>query len=58
MLKYDTYILYVYYTDDPEENLLPGEVNMAKLRNMYLTRRRWRVEKDGTIVETTHLIKR
>mmetsp|Transcript_32772 Transcript_32772/g.70787 ORF Transcript_32772/g.70787 Transcript_32772/m.70787 type:complete len:287 (+) Transcript_32772:173-1033(+) len=46
------------YTDDPEENLLPGEVNMAKLRNMYLTRRRRRVQKDGTVVETTHLIKR
>jgi len=46
------------YTDDPEENLLPGEVNMAKLRNMYLTRRKRRVQKDGTVVETTHLIKR
>eukprot|EP00580_Thalassiosira_gravida_P010923 CAMPEP_0201633450 /NCGR_PEP_ID=MMETSP0493-20130528/6749_1 /ASSEMBLY_ACC=CAM_ASM_000838 /TAXON_ID=420259 /ORGANISM="Thalassiosira gravida, Strain GMp14c1" /LENGTH=311 /DNA_ID=CAMNT_0048105159 /DNA_START=65 /DNA_END=1000 /DNA_ORIENTATION=+ len=46
------------YTDDPEDNLLPGEVNMAKLRNMYLTRRRRRIQKDGTVLETTHLIRR
>lgn len=32
------------YTDDPEQNVLPGEVNMAKLREMYLTRRRRRVQ--------------
>ncbi|KAL7525314.1 hypothetical protein ACHAXR_000948, partial [Thalassiosira sp. AJA248-18] len=44
------------YTDDPEENLLPGEVNMIKLRNMYLSRRLRRVEKDGTVVETTELL--
>eukprot|EP00584_Thalassiosira_punctigera_P008114 CAMPEP_0172543176 /NCGR_PEP_ID=MMETSP1067-20121228/13631_1 /TAXON_ID=265564 ORGANISM="Thalassiosira punctigera, Strain Tpunct2005C2" /NCGR_SAMPLE_ID=MMETSP1067 /ASSEMBLY_ACC=CAM_ASM_000444 /LENGTH=289 /DNA_ID=CAMNT_0013329541 /DNA_START=441 /DNA_END=1310 /DNA_ORIENTATION=+ len=46
------------YTDDPEENIYPGEVNMEKLRGMYLTRRRLRVEEDGTVVETTHLIRR
>jgi len=46
------------YTDDPEENLDPGEVNMIKLRNMYLTRRlrSRRVESDGTIVETTEIL--
>ena len=44
------------YTDNPKTNILPGEVNMAKLRNMYLDRRRTlsRVEKeDGTVVVTT-----
>ena len=44
------------YTDNPKTNVLPGEVNMAKLRNMYLNRRRTlsRVEKeDGTVVVTT-----
>jgi len=46
------------YTDDPDENLYPGEVNMRKLSNMYLTKRRRRVQEDGTILETTHLIKR
>jgi len=46
------------YTNDPDENLLPGEVNMRKLSNMYLTRRRRRTQKDGTVVETTHLVKR
>ena len=30
------------YTDDPEDNLLPGDVNMNKLRGMYLTERRER----------------
>jgi hypothetical protein len=37
---------------------MPGEVNMAKLREMYLTRRLTRVEKDGTVIETTQLIRR
>mmetsp|Transcript_31489 Transcript_31489/g.53699 ORF Transcript_31489/g.53699 Transcript_31489/m.53699 type:complete len:281 (-) Transcript_31489:213-1055(-) len=48
------------YTDDPEENLLPGEVNMVKLREMYTARRRFlrRVESDGTIVETTQILAR
>lgn len=46
------------YTNDPDENLLPGEVNMMKLSNMYLTSRRRRVQKDSTVVETTHLVKR
>jgi len=46
------------YTDDPDENLYPGDVNMEKLSNMYLTKRRRRVQEDGTILETTHLIKR
>mmetsp|Transcript_32771 Transcript_32771/g.70785 ORF Transcript_32771/g.70785 Transcript_32771/m.70785 type:complete len:287 (+) Transcript_32771:173-1033(+) len=46
------------YTDDPDENLYPGDVNMRKLSNMYLTKRRRRVQEDGTILETTHLIKR
>jgi hypothetical protein len=44
------------YTDDPEENLLPGEVNMAKLRNMYLSRRNLRAERDGTVTETRTLV--
>ena len=46
------------YTDDPVDNLLPGAVNFAKLREMYLSRRRRmrRVESDGTIVETTELL--
>jgi hypothetical protein len=38
--------------------MFPGDVNMAKLREMYLTRRLRRVEEDGTVVETTHLIRR
>eukprot|EP00579_Thalassiosira_antarctica_P031564 CAMPEP_0202029118 /NCGR_PEP_ID=MMETSP0905-20130828/63809_1 /ASSEMBLY_ACC=CAM_ASM_000554 /TAXON_ID=420261 /ORGANISM="Thalassiosira antarctica, Strain CCMP982" /LENGTH=289 /DNA_ID=CAMNT_0048592859 /DNA_START=161 /DNA_END=1030 /DNA_ORIENTATION=- len=46
------------YTDDPEENLNPGEINMAKLRKMYLSRRLRRVESDGTVVETTELLAR
>lgn len=48
------------YTDDPEENLRPGEVNMEKLRNMYLTRRRLRVvnETEGRVVETTYIMRR
>jgi len=46
------------YTDSPSSNLMPGEVNMAKLREMYLTRRLTRVEEDGTVVETTQLIRR
>jgi hypothetical protein len=48
----------VDYTDNPSTNLLPGDVNMAKLREMYLTRRLTRVEEDGTVVQTTELIKR
>jgi len=47
------------YTDDPDENLDPGEVNMSKLRNMYLNSERLRsrrVESDGTIVETTQIL--
>jgi hypothetical protein len=36
----------------------PGDVNFAKLREMYLTRRLTRVEVDGTVVETTQLIRR
>ena len=43
------------YTDDPEENLLPGEVNFVKLREVYLTQRRLlrRVENnDGSVTET------
>ena len=47
------------YTDDPDENLLPGEVNMAKLRNMYLSRRRLRkrvVQEDGSVVETIEVM--
>ena len=41
------------YTDDPEENLYPGEVNFAKVAELYLTRRFLRTEEDGTLVETT-----
>jgi len=47
------------YTDDPDDNLDPGEVNMSKLRNMYLNSERLRsrrVESDGTIVETTQIL--
>jgi len=43
------------YTDDPSSNLLPGDVNMDKLRGMYLTRRLRTVEEDGTVVERTEL---
>lgn len=43
------------YTDNPEENLPPGEVNMDKLRKMYVNRRLRRVESDGRVVETTYL---
>jgi len=46
------------YTDDPESNLLPGDVNMEKLRGMYLSRRLRRVEEDGTVVERTELVLR
>lgn len=46
------------YTDDPSENVLPGEVNMDKLRGMYLQRRMIRTMEDGTLVETTELIVR
>jgi hypothetical protein len=28
------------YTDNPEENLLPGEVNFQKLKDVYLNQRR------------------
>lgn len=41
------------YTDDPEENLYPGEVNFAKVADLYLTRRFLRTKEDGTLVETT-----
>lgn len=49
------------YTDDPEENLPPGDVNMAKLENMYLSSSRRRVtsrrlEADGTMIETTKIL--
>jgi hypothetical protein len=43
------------YTDDPEENLLPGEVNFQKLREVYVGQRRLlrRVENnDGSVTET------
>ena len=46
------------YTETPKNNLLPGDVNMVKLRSMYLRRRLRRVEKDGTIVTRTELIRR
>lgn len=46
------------YTDKPSMNVLPGDVNMDKLSDMYLSRRSRRVEKDGTVVETTELVKR
>jgi hypothetical protein len=42
------------YTDSPTSNMLPGEVNMAKLRDLYLTQRRRRVESDGTVVITRY----
>lgn len=45
------------YTDDPEENLLPGEVNFNALNQVYVsqepTRSLRRVENnDGTVTET------
>ena len=48
------------YTNDPDENLLPGEVNMDKLRGMYVDKQRRlhrerRVERDGSVVETTYI---
>ena len=46
------------YTDDPSTNLLPGDVNMNKLRGMYLTRRLRRIEQDGTVIERTELVRR
>jgi len=46
------------YTETPKNNLLPGDVNMVKLRSMYLRRRLLRVEKDGTVVTRTELIRR
>ena len=46
------------YTDKPSMNILPGDVNMEKLSEMYLSRRSRRVEKDGTVVVTTELVKR
>ena len=47
------------YTDDPDENLLPGDVNMEKLKTMYLSRRRLRkrvVQEDGSIIETIEVM--
>ena len=46
------------YTDKPSMNILPGDVNMDKLSEIYLSRRSRRVEKDGTVVETTELVMR
>lgn len=46
------------YTDNPDENLEPGDVNMAKLRIMYKTRRLRRVGSDGAVVEVTELLVR
>merc|ERR1739841_170875 len=46
------------YTNDPQENLLPGEVNMVKLKEVYLATERGRrmlrrVENsDGSVTET------
>ena len=51
-------VLSLDYTDDPESNVLPGDVNMNKLRGMYLSRRLRRVEDDGTVVERTELLLR
>jgi hypothetical protein len=46
------------YTDSPSTNMYPGDVNMAKLREMYLTQRRRKVQADGTVIETTILTRR
>jgi predicted Zn-dependent protease len=46
------------YTDSPSTNMYPGDVNMAKLREMYLTQRRRKVRADGTVIETTILTRR
>ena len=48
----------VDYTVNPDANVLPGDVNMAKLRGMYLTRIFRRVKEDGIVVETTQLLRR
>ena len=52
------HVLVSDYTDTPEINILPGDVNMEKLSEMYLSRRSRKVEEDGTVVETTELVKR
>jgi predicted Zn-dependent protease len=46
------------YTDDPSENLHPGQVNFDKLDGMYLAGRRTlrRVESDGRVIETHYLL--
>lgn len=48
------------YTDDPEDNVLPGEVNMKKLRGMYLKEQKRRtlrtVQEDGSILETIEFL--
>ena len=51
-------IMLIDYTDNPDENLEPGDVNMAKLRIMYKTRRLRRVGSDGAVVEVTELLVR
>lgn len=46
------------YTKEPAENMYPGGVNLSKLKNMYLSRRKLTgVEgKDGSFLETHMLV--
>jgi hypothetical protein len=47
------------YTDDPSENLHPGDVNFNKLKSMYLSSNKRllrRVQEDGRIIETKMLV--
>ena len=55
------FMLNIDYTANLAENIytrFPGEVIVEKLRGTYLTRRRCRVEEDGTVVEKTYLVRR
>ena len=47
------------YTDNPDENLLPGDVNYNKLAGMYLSGNRRtmrRLQSDGTVIESHMLV--
>jgi hypothetical protein len=47
------------YTDNPDENLYPGEVNFNKLAGMYLSENRRttrRLARNGRIIETHMLV--
>ena len=47
------------YTDNPDENLLPGAVNYNKLAGMYLSSNKRtvrRLQSDGSIIESHMLV--